>query len=112
MNPKPYSPMSIQARIDSYADMVRVIARRIAQEKKDQDWAMDQLMQAEAEVLGKAHGWEDATLSGVVPAGKNRYAPPPPPEPPPAPPPLPEDPPEEHAHHKRGHKHEHQHEDT
>jgi hypothetical protein len=91
--------MSLQQRIDSYADMVKVVHRRMEQEKKDRDWAMDQLMQAEAEVLGKAHGWEDATLSGVIPEGKNRYAPPPPE------PAASEEHAEHHAHHKKGHKH-------
>jgi hypothetical protein len=104
LNPKPYSPMTLQQRIDSYADMTKVIHRRIEQEKKDLAWAFDQLMQAEAEVLGKAHGWEDATLSGVVPEGKNKYAPPPP-TPPPTPPPV-----EHHQHTHKQHKHEGSHE--
>ena len=102
MNPRPYAPMTLQQRIDSYADQVKVIHRRIEQEKKDRDFAFDQLMQAEAEVISKRPGWEDVKLSGVVPEGKNKYAPPAP-EPPPA---GPEEAPAHHEHHKKGHKHE------
>lgn len=70
---KPYSPLTLQQRIDSSADQTVVAKAKADQAMKDMFTSYDQLMAAEAEVLGKAHGWEGVVLSGLVPEGGNRY---------------------------------------
>src|SRR5262245_66394681 len=43
---------------------------------------MDQLAQAEAEVVGHAYGWEGVELSGLIPEGENPHITAPPAAPP------------------------------
>ena len=71
---KPAATPTLQQRIDAFADAVRVCQAKALQIEKDIQWNLDQLAQAEAEVLGKAHGWQGVTLSGLIPEGENAFA--------------------------------------
>lgn len=69
------SQMELGARIKALKESV--LSTRAAQENYRQEEAnlMDQLAQAEGEVLGKAPGWEGVELSGLIPEGENPHAP-------------------------------------
>jgi|SRR5262245_8713183 len=69
------SQFPLPQRVTALADMVR--STRAMRETNEQAEAelMDELAQAEALVLTKAEGAEGATLSGLIPAGENPYAP-------------------------------------
>ena len=75
-------PLTLADRVRIAADAVGVIRQKKAHLVKEESYALDTLARVEAEVLGKADGWQDATLSGLI--TENAYAPPPAPAPKPA----------------------------
>ena len=75
-------PLTLADRVRIAADAVGVIRQKKAHLVKEESYALDTLARVEAEVLGKADGWQDATLSGLITV--NTYAPPPAPPPKPA----------------------------
>jgi len=75
-------PLTLADRVRIAADAVGVIRQKKAHLVKEESYALDTLARVEAEVLGKADGWQDATLSGLI--TENAYAPPPAPPPKPA----------------------------
>jgi hypothetical protein len=88
----PQITVTLRDRVNMARDAVLIARNKSEQIEKDLTKALDDLAMAEAEVLGKAPGWEDAQLSGLIGEGENPHytapegeAPPPPPEIPPAP---------------------------
>jgi hypothetical protein len=88
----PQITVTLRDRVNMARDAVLIARGKQEAIAKDLDKALDDLAIAEAEVLGKAPGWEDAQLSGLIADGENPHytvpegeAPPPPPEIPPAP---------------------------
>ena len=75
-------PLTLADRVRIAADAVGVIRQKKAHLVKEESYALDTLARVEAEVLGKADGWQDATLSGLI--TENAYAPPSAPAPKPA----------------------------
>ena len=75
-------PQTLADRVNIAAQAVRTCDAKAEQLVKDRALAYDELMQLEAQVMGKSAGWEDATLSGLVPDGENAYYTAPPPSPP------------------------------
>lgn len=85
-------PLTLADKVRCATDAVKVIEKkRVDLEHVDLPRALDVLAQLEAQVLGKAPGWEDAILSGLIP--KNPYTPQSSAPPPPPPPPKPVEPP-------------------
>ena len=79
-------PLTLADRVRIAADAVRVIRQKKDHLVREESYALDTLARVEAEVLGKADGWQDATLSGLI--TENAYAPQPEPAPAPAPKPV------------------------
>lgn len=75
-------PLTLAQRVSIAADRVRIIAAKKNEYARAEGTARDDLARIEAEVLGKAPGWEDATLSGLI--TENAYVPKPEPVPAPA----------------------------
>lgn len=71
-------PLTLAQRVSIAADRVRIIAAKKDDLAKAEGIARDDLARIEAEVLGKAPGWEEATLSGLI--LDNAYVPKPAPE--------------------------------
>lgn len=69
------SQMELGKRIQALKESV--LSARAAQKnyREEEATLMEQLAQAEGEVLGKAPGWEGVELSGLIPEGENPHAP-------------------------------------
>jgi hypothetical protein len=68
------SQMPLAERIPALTESVRSTRAMKENYQREEASLMEQLAQAEGEVLGKAPGWEGVALSGLIPAGENPYA--------------------------------------
>jgi len=74
----PAITITLKDRVRMYAEAVGIARSKQAQLAIELAEALDQLAKAEAEVLGKAAGWEEVgALSGLIEEGKNPYYEPP-----------------------------------
>ena len=75
------SQLPLGVRVQALKESVLSTRAMKEQSTREEAALLDELAQAEAQVAGHAYGWEEATLSGLIPEGENPYIPAPTPPP-------------------------------